>query len=110
VADDLAQADASYDAAKAAIARHDYAATFKNSRAAYEHTLKGARDAGVPVGASNSGRTAIPRDTGSSAIPGRYIDKVPPSERDKALKRQKAEDIQVNNPQEFSPLAHRLRQ
>jgi hypothetical protein len=109
-ADDLAEADASYGAAKAAIARHDYAATFRNSRAAYEHTLRGAREAGVPVGASNSGRTAIPRATGSSAIPGRYIDKVPRAEQDKPLKRQKAEDIQVNNPQDFSPLAHRLRQ
>ena len=109
-ADDLAEADASYGAAKEAIARHDYAATFKNSRAAYEHVLRGARDAGVPVGSSNSGRTAIPRATGSSEIPGRYIDNVPPAERDEPLKRQRAEDIQVNNPQDFSPLAHRLRQ
>jgi hypothetical protein len=109
-ADDLAKADASYGAAKAAIARHDYAATFKNSRAAYEHTLKGARDAGVPVRESNNGRTAIPRATGSSEIPDRYIDKVPRSEQDEPLKRQRAEDIQVNNPRDFSPLAHRLRQ
>ena len=40
----------------------------------------------------------------------RYIDNVPRAERDEPLKRQKAEDIQVNNPQDFSPLAHRLRQ
>jgi hypothetical protein len=109
-AGDLADADESYGAAKEAIARHDYAATFENSREAYEHVLRGARNAGVPVGASNSGRTAIPRATGSSAIPDRYIDKVPRAERDVPLRRQKAEDIQVNNPQDFSPLAHRLRQ
>ena len=108
-ADDLAKADASYGAAKAAIARHDYAATFKNSRAAYEHVLRGARDAGVPVGESNSGRTAIPKASGSSEIPDRYIDKVPRTDRDQPLKRQSAEDIQVNNPRDFSPLAHRLR-
>ena len=108
-ADDLAEADASYGAAKAAIAGHDYAATFKNSRAAYEHVLRGARDAGVPVRESNEGRTAIPRATGNSEIPDRYIDKVPRSEQDGPLKRQKAEDIRVNYPQDFSPLAHRLR-
>jgi hypothetical protein len=84
-ADDLAEADESYGAAKAAIARHDYAATFEKSREAYEHVLRGARAAGVPVGASNSGRTAIPRATGSSKIPGRYIDKVPRAERDEPL-------------------------
>ena len=105
----LAEADASYGAAKAAIARHDYAATFRNSRAAYEHVLRGARDAGVPVKESNEGRAAIPRATGNSEIPDRYIDEVPRSEQDGPLKRQKAEDIRVNNPQDFSPLAHRLR-
>ena len=107
---DLADADESYGAAKKAIARHDYAATFENSREAYEHVLSGARKAGVHVGASNTGRTAMPRATGSGKIPGRYIDKVPPSERAEPLKRQKAEDIRVNNPRDFSPLAHRLRQ
>jgi hypothetical protein len=84
-ADDLAEADASYGAAKAAIARHDYVATFENSRAAYEHVLQDARDAGVPAGASNNGRTAIPRATASSKIPDRYIDKVPRAERDEPL-------------------------
>jgi hypothetical protein len=110
-ADDLAAADKSYGAAKKAIARHDYPATFENARAAYEHALQGARDAGVPVEASNSGRTATPRGAAvSSAIPGRYTDRPQPAEQDEPLQRQKAEDIQVNRPQDFSPLAHRLRQ
>ncbi len=110
-ADDLAKADKSYAAAKAAISKHDYAATFKNARAAYEHALQGARDAGVPVEESNSGRTARPQKGAvSSAIPGRYIDRPQPAEQDKPLQRQKAEVTKVNDPQDFSPLAHRLRQ
>ena len=98
-------------AAKPAISKHDYAATFKNARAAYEHALQGARDAGVPVEASNSGRTArLQKGAVSSAIPGRYIDRPQPAEQDEPLQRQKAEVTKVNEPQDFSPLAHRLRQ
>ena len=109
-AEDLAEADKRYGAAKAAIAKHDYAATFEHARAAYEHALKGAREAGVPVEASNNGRTATRGAAVSSAIPGRYIDRPEPAERDEPLQRQRAEDIEVKEPQDFSPLGHRERQ
>jgi hypothetical protein len=109
-AEDLAEADKRYGAAKAAIAKHDYAATFKHARAAYEHALKGAREAGVPVAASDNGRTATRGSAVANAIPSRYTDRPEPADRNEPLRRQKAEDIEVKEAQDFSPLAHRERQ
>ncbi|MGH3144694.1 MAG: hypothetical protein ACRDTR_02725, partial [Rubrobacter sp.] len=107
---ELAAADREYGQAKAALAAHNYAATFENARRAYEQTLKGARDAGVSVKASENGRTAtLRRAEASSAIPARYVDKPLPAERDQPLRRQDAVDIEVQSAQDFSPLAHRQR-
>lgn len=72
---DLAAADAFYERAKAAIADHDYLATFENARLAYESTLSGARKAGVKVTASEDGRTAYPGRRTGQQIPQDYIDK-----------------------------------
>ena len=72
---DLSAADASYERAKAAMANHDYAATFENSRRAYESTLSGAQKAGVKVTASEDGRTAYPGRRTGQQIPQDYIDK-----------------------------------
>ena len=107
--EELAAADAAYAEAKAAIAAHDYANTFDNAREAYEQALQGARDAGVEVTASNNGRTAESSLAATSAIPGRYIDRPQPAEREEPLQRQDVEDIEVQETGEFSPTAHRLR-
>lgn len=106
--EELAAADAAYGRAKTALARHDYAGTFRNAREAYEQTLKGARDAGVAVRASEDGRTADPATRVGSRIPGRYIDRPEPSDRDR-LRIQSPQEIEVQESGDFSPLAHRLR-
>jgi hypothetical protein len=108
-ADELAAADVAYGEAKTALARHDYAGTFGKAREAYEHALQGARDAGVPVKPSNNGRTASKKAEISSVLPGRYIDRPRPAEREQPMRRQDAADIEVHKAQHFSPLAHRLR-
>ena len=108
-ADELAAADAAYAEAKAALARHDYAGTFENARDAYEAALQGARDADVEVTASEGGRTAESSLRASSQIPGRYIDRPQPAERAEPLQKQDVEDIEVQEAQDFSPTAHRLR-
>ena len=108
-ADELAAADAAYAEAKTSLAAHDYAGTFDNAREAYEQALQGARDAGVEVKASENGRTAESSLRASSAIPGRYIDRPQPAEREQPLQKQDAEDIEVQESQDFSPTAHRLR-
>ena len=107
--DELAMADAAYGRAKADLAAHDYAGVFENSREAYEQTLEGANEAGVEVTAGENGRTADSNLRASSQIPGRYIDRPQPAERDEPLQRQSAEDIEVQESQDFSPTGHRLR-
>jgi hypothetical protein len=106
---ELAAADVAYGEAKAALGRHNYAGTFEKAREAYEHALQGARDAGVPVKPSDNGRTASNKAKVSSVIPGRYIDRPRPAEREQPMKRQDVADIEVHKAQHFSPLAHRLR-
>jgi hypothetical protein len=108
-AEELAAADAAYGRAKTSLDAHDYAATFTNAREAYEQTLQGARDAGIVVTAGENGRTADAAASPTSRIPARYIDKPLPAERDRAIRRQAAEDIEVQESGDFSPLAHRLR-
>lgn len=107
--EELAAADAAYGRAKAALAGHDYAGTFGNARDAYEQTLKGARDAGVEVRASQNGRTAEAGLRASSQIPGRYIDRPEPAELEQPISRNDAQDIEVQKEGDFSPLGHRLR-
>jgi hypothetical protein len=108
-ADELAAADRAYGRAKRALEAHDYAGTFDNARTAYEETLKGAEEAGLDVKAGEGGRTAEPGLRAASRIPGRYIDRPEPVVRDQPLQRQAAKDIEVQEAQDFSPTAHRLR-
>jgi hypothetical protein len=72
---DLAAANRYATQAQAAIARHDYGATFQNARLAYESTLAGAQKAGIKVTASDDGRKAFPGNRKGQAIPPNYIDK-----------------------------------
>jgi len=72
---ELQAADRYYGRAKAALAEHDYDATFDNARLAYESALDGAREADVSVRASEDGRTAFTSLRGSSKIPGKYVDR-----------------------------------
>jgi hypothetical protein len=58
----LAAADASVGRAEAAIAAHDYPATWRNARAGYELVLRAARRADVRVTASHNGWVVLPRD------------------------------------------------
>ncbi len=108
---ELMEADGYYGEAKAALTAHDYAGTFDNARRAYEAVLKGAREAGVKVEASENGRTAVPASRRfDSRIPGEYIDR--PEPRDvvtEPLQKRGAQDIEVGESQNFSPLGHRLR-
>jgi hypothetical protein len=107
---ELQAADRYYGEAKAALAAHDYAGTFHNARRAYEAVLNGAREAGVKVEASENGRTAVPASRRfDSQIPGKYIDRPEPRGVAEPLQKQGAEDIEVGEPQDFSPLGHRLR-
>ena len=109
-AEELAAADAAYGRAKAALADHDYAGTFDNAREAYEETLRGARDAGVEVEASENGRTAEESELrASSEIPGRYIDRPEPGQLEQPISRKDAGDIEVQEGGDFSPIGHRLR-
>jgi hypothetical protein len=39
-------------------------------------------------------------------MPGRYIDRPEPADRNEPLQRQKAEDIEVKEAQDFSPIAN----
>ena len=84
---------------------------FANARRAYEAVLSGAREAGLEVEAGENGRTAVPASRAfDSRIPGAYIDR--PEPRNvvaESLQKQDAEDIEVGEPQDFSPLGHRLR-
>ena len=106
---ELMEADGYYGEAKAALTAHDYAGTFEKAREAYEHALQGARDAGVPVEPSDNGRTASRKAKLASVIPGRYMDRPRPAEREQPMQRQDAADIEVQKAQHFSPFAHRMR-
>lgn len=59
-ADELAAADDEIGEAKAALAAHDYAATFDHAREAYELVREGAAEVGVTVEASANGWTVQP--------------------------------------------------
>ena len=63
----------------------------------------------MEVTASENGRMAESSLRASSAIPDRYIDRPQPAEREQPLQKQDAEDIEVQESQDFSPTAHRLR-
>ncbi len=60
-AGNLQAADASIGQAKAAIAAHDYNATWRAARAAYESVLQGADQAHVKVSASQNGWSVLPK-------------------------------------------------
>jgi hypothetical protein len=108
-ADELAEADAAYGEAKAALAEHDYATTFDNAKRAYEAVLSGAREAGVEVEASNDGRTAVPASRASSRIPGEYIDKPEIGDRVEPSDEPSIQSLSPPEPEAYTPLAHRLR-
>ncbi|MGH2452139.1 MAG: hypothetical protein ACRDF5_00025 [bacterium] len=57
---DLTQADAEIGLAKAALAAHDYVATYDRAKRAYDFVRAGAVKAGVPVIADNSGWVVLP--------------------------------------------------
>ena len=107
---ELEAADRYYGEAKAALATHDYAATFYNAKRAYEAVLDGAREAGVKVEASNNGRTAVPASRQfNSQIPGEYIDRPEVGERVEPLDRMGIQSLSPPEPEAYTPLAHRLR-
>ncbi len=60
-ADELAAADARIGQAKAALAAHDYRATWDHAKAAYDLVRQGAAQAGVEVVASDNGWTVLPK-------------------------------------------------
>jgi hypothetical protein len=108
-ANELAEADAAYGEAKAALAEHDYATTFESAKRAYEAALSGAREAGVTVEASNEGRTAVPAARASSQIPGEYIDKPEVGERVEPSEEPSIQSLSPPEPEAYTPLAHRFR-
>jgi hypothetical protein len=63
---ELSLADIEVGLAKAAIAAHDYPATFDHAKLAYEHVFAGARAAGVVVVGTNVGQAIPPFSHGKS--------------------------------------------
>ena len=61
MAQDLDAADASVGQAKTAMAGHDYNATWRAARSAYESVLRGADRADVKVTASHNGWAVLPK-------------------------------------------------
>ena len=109
-ADELAAGRPAYGQAKAALAAHDYAATFENARAGLRAGPPWRPEAGVQVEASENGRTA---DLETPRRRARYravtLTSLAGREGRAATGGRDAADIEVQAAQDFSPLAHRLR-
>ena len=66
---DLSAADASIGQARSAMAGHDYNATWRAARSAYESVLQGADRAGVDVTPSYNGWAVLPKVTARTRRP-----------------------------------------
>jgi hypothetical protein len=75
---DLKRADEALGAAQAAMAAHNYVATFDNAKRAYESVRAGAAKAGVPVSASDHGWDVLPatHKKGPNKKTYAYVDKL----------------------------------